>query len=382
MNSASLHWALRRNRSGRRPSEQSRRGAIVVLAALLMVPMMAMLAFSIDVGYMNLARTELQMAADASAFAGTGRMYASPALGIQDAITYAETNSPNYGQVLDAPNVTFGIWDVETRTFDPNNITPNAVRVLLRRTKSNGNPAQLFFAPVLGVSTVDINAEAIAYAPNFGFRFLLDEEFLDTDIPAIEQLAASLGVTPEQLLSDSDGDWFIDLPPGETIELPTGQVGDTGLFDRGHSEFPFGEAGKPTMKEFLEYNENGGDSSKGGIDNPDVKALLDPLLGVSAVDDVGVYPSFVSDRVQVSPVFKSDASALNPVPTGNGVPAVNALGMRRGLLAFKIIAVGADPDGPGGSVLPNLVIVVVDPSTIDLDAISSGNIAGKPLLVY
>ena len=226
--------------------------------------------------------------------------------------------------------------------------------------------------------TADIEAEAIAYAPNSP-TFLIDDEVLDTDVPSIEALAASLGVTPEQLLSDGDGDWFIDLPPGETIELPTGQVGDTGLFDRGHPEFPFGEAGKPTVKDFLEYNENGGDLSKGGIDNPDVKALLDPLLGVSAVDVAEVFPSYVTDTVHVSPVFKSDVSALNPQ---NGVPAVNALGIRRGLLAFKIIAVGADPDGPAGSVLPNLVIVVVDPSTIDLDAMPSGTPTGTPYLVH
>ncbi len=74
------------------------------------------------------------------------------------------------------------------------------------------------------------------------------------------------------------------------------------------------------------------------------------------------------DFIHVSPVTKGDTNVLNPVVTPlspvNGVPAVNALGLRRGLLAFKIIAVGIDPDGPGGSVLPNLIIEVVAPSTV------------------
>ena len=38
--------------------------------------------------------------------------------------------------------------------------------------------------------------------------------------------------------------------------------------------------------------------------------------------------------------------------------------LRRGLIAFKIIAVGSDPDG-SGSVLPELILEIVDPATID-----------------
>jgi hypothetical protein len=57
--------------------------------------------------------------------------------------------------------------------------------------------------------------------------------------------------------------------------------------------------------------------------------------------------------------------------SADGVPAINALGERRGLLAFKIMAVGADPDGPG-SVLPNLVIEVCDPSEVSLSSVEPG----------
>ena len=88
------------------------------------------------------------------------------------------------------------------------------------------------------------------------------------------------------------------------------------------------------------------------------------------MDDGSKYHEYVDpDFVHISPVFKSDVSALNPV---SGAPAVNALGERRGLLAFKIIAVGGDIDG-SGSVLPHLVIEVVDPSTINLDDIGRGS---------
>ena len=97
--------------------------------------------------------------------------------------------------------------------------------------------------------------------------------------------------------------------------------------------------------------------------------MLDPLIGVSTVNDPDEYPSYVRpDHCQVSPVYKSDVNELNPV---GGEPAVNGLGWRRGLLAFKILEVGSDPDG-SGSVLPNLVIEVCDPAEIDMNIVEPG----------
>ena len=46
-----------------------RRGAIAVLSAFLMVGMLAMVALAIDVGYLQVARTQLQQSADAAALA-------------------------------------------------------------------------------------------------------------------------------------------------------------------------------------------------------------------------------------------------------------------------------------------------------------------------
>ncbi|MGE5195451.1 MAG: pilus assembly protein TadG-related protein, partial [Deltaproteobacteria bacterium] len=47
-----------------------RRGAVAVLACLLMVALLGMVAFAIDLGYLATAQTELQRSADASALAG------------------------------------------------------------------------------------------------------------------------------------------------------------------------------------------------------------------------------------------------------------------------------------------------------------------------
>jgi hypothetical protein len=55
-----------------------RRGAIIVLAAVLLVVILMILAFSIDLGVIQLERNRLQRTADAAALAGAARLCPSP----------------------------------------------------------------------------------------------------------------------------------------------------------------------------------------------------------------------------------------------------------------------------------------------------------------
>ena len=54
--------------------QTERRGAIVPLFAILLIPILAMLCFSIDAGWMVLTRTDLQSTADAAALAGAEKL--------------------------------------------------------------------------------------------------------------------------------------------------------------------------------------------------------------------------------------------------------------------------------------------------------------------
>src|SRR4051812_36009508 len=57
------------------PALQARRcGAVVPLVALLLIPLIGMLAFSVDIGYMIVVNTQLQNAADAAALAGAQQL--------------------------------------------------------------------------------------------------------------------------------------------------------------------------------------------------------------------------------------------------------------------------------------------------------------------
>ena len=355
------------------PHPHRRRAATVVVIAITVPVLLGATALTVDIGYLINVRLQLQNTADAAALAGAQLLH-DQNQARSAAHQYAVTNFPNAGTVLADNDLYLGNWNTEQGVFTAGGTPLNAVRVTTRRSTTNGNPVDLFFAPIFGIHQSDVSAEAIALGvprrAGGGTRFLIDDDMFDTDVPAIENLAASMGMTTDELLSDNDGDWFIDLPPGEVLELPTGQVGDSAIFDATHPEFPFGIDSSPSYLDFLNYNEDGSSRDVGSV-----KAHLDPLLGVWDVDDPSRYESFVNPNlVHVSPIFHSDLSNLNTVPSplwDEGIPAVNALGIRRGLLAFKIIGVGRDPDGPNGSVLPNLIIEIVDPSLIDLGSVNS-----------
>ena len=337
----------------------SRRGAVLVLVAASLPVLLAVTALAVDLGYLVMVRTQLQAAADAAAFAGAQGL-PDHAVSRSLAQQYADLNHPTDGTVLKASDIAFGRWNGYAREFERGHPNENAIQVTVRRCQENGNPLRLFFAAVRGRHYTDVEATAtVMVLPIGGTRFLIDDEMIDTDLPAIQDLAARMGTTPDEFLQDADGDWFIDLPPGEFLELPTGQMGDEGIF-RMLPEFPFTGSSSPSFTDFLNYNE---DSSSWRYDLIP-KEMLDPLVGVAKIDDGSRYSSYVDPGgfVHVSPVFKSDISVLDPV---NGVPAVNALGERRGLLAFTIEGVGEDPDGDG-SLLPNLIIGIVDPSTVSL----------------
>ena len=328
-------------------SSSRRRAAAAVLVLVTLLPVLGVAALCIDVGYIYSVRADLQLTTDAAAHAGSLQL-PNRAAARETALESARANYPNHGTVVATSDIHLGNWDLDSNVFTVGEEPINAVRVVARRSQQNGNPVGLFFARIFGKHDTDISAAATAYSPTSGVRFLIDDEMFDTDIPAIEDFAAVMGVSSDDLLTDADGDGFIDFPP-TVIELPTGQVGDEALFDIG-SGFPFTSGSGPSLEDFLLFEE-GGDQH--GIDTGD----LDPLTGVEPVSDPGQYPDFVDpNAVLVSPVYRNDVSDTDP--------GVNALGERRGLVAFKILAVGSDPDG-GGSLLPNLVVEIVDPSTLD-----------------
>lgn len=388
-----------------RPSVCRRRGAILVLAAVMLIMILAFVALSVDIGYIALSKSELQNAADSAAHAAVQELAKAKSIiqapskqaeAVRDSAKYfAELNCPDQGNVLVNKDTVIGRWDFESRTFAETNMDPNAVQVTVWRSASHGNALPLFFAPAIGRDSVEVSATAIAALPApdpaGSFRFLIDEEMFDTDEPSIEILARALKTTPDALLRDNDRDGFIDLPPDVVLELPTGQAGDEALFDTESysSAFPFQENSRFTSLDFLAEGTALEQSiptrnlqdviwPSGEAPHPELigKKVLDPVPGTDPISKHSKIMNLPDPQmVHVSPVYKSDVSMQEKDPKKYGSPTANLQGERRGLVSFLVLS--ARPHPAGGSYLPLLTIRIKNPDEIDLKKLTGASGGGS-----
>ena len=161
------------------PPADARRGTILVLTAVLMVVLLGFVAMTVDVGFIELTRTQLQSAADASALSGAMELSGSddPALvraNARDAVvqTAAMHRAGDKASVAIDPvsDITFGklVWNGNSQTYKiqwGEDQTPyNVIKVRAMRTTGAGgdNRLPLFFSPAMGSNKADVGAEAIA----------------------------------------------------------------------------------------------------------------------------------------------------------------------------------------------------------------------------
>ena len=124
------------------PRRPRRRGAVIVLAAVLLVTLLCACAFSIDIGYIMMVKTQLQNAADAGALAGAGSLRDGPAAAKISAETFAEMHpvANSHVDVQSTSDIEVGHWDISALAFSSAQEEVDAVRVTCRHT------ARLFFA--------------------------------------------------------------------------------------------------------------------------------------------------------------------------------------------------------------------------------------------
>jgi Mg-chelatase subunit ChlD len=132
------------------------------LTAILLVVVLAMVAFAVDVGYMSVVSNELRNSVDAAAMAGAGALGKGKNEAEQEALDYLAKNTVGTKTVTakDA-KIEFGKWDAATRSFSVSGSAPSAVRVT---ATSQGH--SLFFGKVLGTDSFKTNTQAVAiYRP-------------------------------------------------------------------------------------------------------------------------------------------------------------------------------------------------------------------------
>jgi Flp pilus assembly protein TadG len=172
----------------------ARRGAVIPMVALLLIPLLAMMAFSIDIGYAVAVQAELVNAADAASLAGVQQLYSgyqqwqsatgsaqttiyNNAISSAKATAIAVANANKAGgatcQIVSS-DVDVGYTSNAGQYYSGNQgqiaagSFPNTVVITVRRDNtglpnSNGE-VSLFFAPVIGKASQALSASAYATA--------------------------------------------------------------------------------------------------------------------------------------------------------------------------------------------------------------------------
>ncbi len=160
--------------TGRKRSD--RRGATLVLIAILMVALLGMVAFAIDLGYIATVKTELQRSVDAGALAGAGLLVEGEAIATAEVMNFIQMNkvggsdfnfSGEGGEpaldsgTSDEIEIETGHWDPDTKEFTVSDVLPSTIRVAVTRANQ-----PLFFGRIFGKEAFNVSAETVAmYQP-------------------------------------------------------------------------------------------------------------------------------------------------------------------------------------------------------------------------
>ena len=162
----------------------NRRGAVIPLMAILLVVLLAIVAFVVDLGYILKTRQEMQKAADSAALAGASQLLlpqfsgTNPNTTAPVAISNAVGEVKKYGAANEAGGVYLTLLDndlvvgyladpmrsQEVQPWSSGTPFPNAVRVTARRDSSVNGPLSLFFARAMAIPTWSGQMSATACA--------------------------------------------------------------------------------------------------------------------------------------------------------------------------------------------------------------------------
>lgn len=151
-----------------RSHHQCRRGFAAIYTVVMLIALCGIVSLAVDLGRVQLAKTELQTAADAAARAAAGGLGGGASQAITSAVDVAGANRCDGSAVALEPNadVELGTWNPETKTFTalsgPAQNSATAVRVTARRVAARGTAIPLVFAKVVGRANCDVKAVAIA----------------------------------------------------------------------------------------------------------------------------------------------------------------------------------------------------------------------------
>lgn len=246
------------SRPAPRPAH-NRRGNIVVLSAGLIVGIMGFTAFAVDIGYIAVTKSQLQVATDGAALAAAWQLGAGLGAGNNPTQTTVRTNAQNSAVAVAAANragdkssvlvnstsgIEFGhrAWDDASGSWQDTWGTQkyNIVRVTASRGGTGGDsPLPLFFARAIGHKDTNLSVRSTAaLLPGSGFQITANSTSnvdilpIAYDLPSWDALMAGTGpdaysynTSTGAVTSGGDGIRELDLYPYGNQALTSGNRG-------------------------------------------------------------------------------------------------------------------------------------------------------------
>jgi len=156
-----------------------RRGASFALTLVLLPTILGLIALALDIGYLCVARSNLQACADSAALAGASGMVYGPDEARTRACAFASKNHAGGSAVTLLPeDIELGTWDSTKRVFTPltgdSSTHAQAVRVKPKLLQARGTGVGLILARILGIQTADVSTSAIATFRSRDVALVLD----------------------------------------------------------------------------------------------------------------------------------------------------------------------------------------------------------------
>ena len=128
---------------------------------IALIGLVGFCSLAVDLGRAQVAKIELQRAADDVARYAVRGIVTSTVAANAEAAAADNLVDGSPLSVL-AGDVITGTWDSNANTFTAGGFTPNAVRVNAYRIQSRGTAIPMLFAKIIGQSTIDVQASSIA----------------------------------------------------------------------------------------------------------------------------------------------------------------------------------------------------------------------------
>jgi hypothetical protein len=154
-----------------------RRGISIVYLAISLGVIVVLATLGVDLGRVQLAKTELRAAADAAARAAAAKVAKGGALAQvrAEAITWASYNTADGGRsvTLLPGDIETGNWNAaRTPKFVVSSTDINAVRVTASLTAARNSAVPLSFAGIVGITSCDVSVVAIATFQSQGYSVI------------------------------------------------------------------------------------------------------------------------------------------------------------------------------------------------------------------